>query len=173
MKNRLWILGVMVVSMFCVAPSAMAADKEKGDKEKPKMEEHFKDMDKNLGLSPDQATKMKALREDFRAKVKPLREQLTAKREALRQEMDGASPDRAKVDALLKETNDLQGQVSTLRIDQMFKTRAILTPEQSQKLREFHEKHKKEMKGRFGKGGAKHGAEGGPGNEAEEHGEGL
>jgi Spy/CpxP family protein refolding chaperone len=41
---------------------------------------------------------------------------------------------------------DLQGQAALNRIDEVFKVRAILTPEQYQKLREFQEKNREKMK---------------------------
>jgi Spy/CpxP family protein refolding chaperone len=106
------------------------------------MEKDMAAGEKAAGISQEQREKMKALREEFQKKQKPLREQIKAKHEALRQELDSANPDRAKAETIAKEMNDLQGQAASNRIDEVFKLRTILTPEQFQKLREFHEKNK-------------------------------
>jgi len=152
MKSR------MLFSYLCVATglvfllaAAPAIAQEKGEHMGPppndqRMEAQMAEGEKAAGVTQEQHDKMKALREEFRAKQKVLMDQIKTKREALRKELDSPTPDRAKANTLAKEINDLQGQAATNRIDEVFKLRTILTPEQFQKLQEFHEKNMEKMK---------------------------
>jgi|GEM_PF-1428350 len=162
-------LGIAAL-LFSLLAAAPAGAQEQGEHMGPpaknsKMESEMAAGEKAAGVTPEQRDKMKALREEFRGKQKVLMEQIKAKREALRQDLDSPAPDRAKVSALAKEINDLQGQAATNRIDQVFKVRAIITPEQYQKLREFHEKNrakfqekmKEQMKGKMNDHSGMHG----------------
>jgi Spy/CpxP family protein refolding chaperone len=117
--------------------------------EKAQMEKQMAEGEKTAGLSQEQREKMKALREEFRAKQKKFWDQIKAKREDLRRELDSANPDRAKAEGIAKEMNALQGQAALNRIDEVFKIRTILTPEQFQKLQAFHEKNKDKFRERM------------------------
>ncbi len=108
--------------------------------------------EKKLGLSPEQQAQMKAVRESFRAKQQALRGQIKAKHEALRQELDSNTPDRTKAEAILKDINSLQAQIGSNRIEEIFQIRAILTPEQFKKLKEFREKRRTNMQEGMQKG---------------------
>lgn len=110
-------------------------------------EKMMNDMDDKLGLTADQRTKMKTLRDEMRAKQESLREQVKEKRGALRQELDSTNPDRNKANALVNEITSIETQLAQNHVDQVFKVREILTPEQFQRMREFHEKNKGKHKG--------------------------
>ncbi len=109
-------------------------------------EEHgkraWKDDEKALGLTPEQRTQMKAVREGAREKHKPLRAQVKAQHDALRKELDGDAPDRAKAEGIVMEISKIEQQLALSRIDQIFEIRKILTPEQDKQLRALHEKKK-------------------------------
>ncbi len=151
------ISGVVLLSSaavgFCTEKAEKSEKAEKG--EAREVREHksgfWKEEEKALGLSQEQQTKMKALREASGAKQKALRDQVKAKRDALRQELDSATPDRAKAEATLKDINALQGEIGSNRVDEIFQVRAILTPEQFQKLHEFHEKNRAKFEERMKK----------------------
>lgn len=115
------------------------------------MENMWKEEEKLLGLTKDQRARMKVLREEGLASSKAIREGLKARREALRQELDGDNPDRAKAESLVKEIGGIEQQLATARIDQIFKIRQILTPEQAKKLRALHQKKMEEMRAKRGK----------------------
>lgn len=179
-----------VYLILCIAAggllfaSAPACAEEKGGwaspEAKAKMEQAIAEGEKAAGISQEQRAKIKALREEFRSQQKALWDKIKAKREALRKELDSPSPDRGRAEAIAKDMNALQGQAAMNRIDEVFKVRAILTPEQYQKLRAFHEKNKdkfrEKMKGRRkdGKGpraggsGPWHEKDGMPGGEGDE-----
>ena len=111
----------------------------------------MQEMDKSLGLNDEQRAKMKTIREEAKTAQEALRTQLKAKNDAIRQELDGATPDRAKAEAMVKEVSALEQQLGLARIDTVFKIRAVLTPEQYQKLQAMHEKKRAEMKEHHGK----------------------
>jgi Spy/CpxP family protein refolding chaperone len=139
----------MALGGLLLLPAVPANAQEKGFHMGPpgdaQMEKQMAEGEKAAGISQEQREKMKALREEFRSKQKTLMDQVKAKREALRQELDSVSPNRAKAETLAKEINTLQGQTALNRIDEVFKVRTIMTPEQYQKLREFHEKNREKF----------------------------
>ena len=159
MRKSQW-LSFLIVSGVVVSLSAaaMAMDKTEGaGPEKGARMGHEGHMDwqkdgddKALGLSDEQRTQMKALRTETRGKMEALRADIKSKRQALGQEMESVNPDRAKVDALLKDVSALEVQIGQDRIDNIFKVKAILTPEQFKKLSEIREKRKAEMKEKHG-----------------------
>jgi Spy/CpxP family protein refolding chaperone len=155
--------GKMFYSYLCVATgliffltAAPAIAQEKGEHQGPSKGHHMEaDMaegEKAAGLTQEQRDKMKALREEFRGKQKAFWDQIKVKREALGKELNSANPDRGKAESMAKEINDLQGNAAISRIDEVFKVRAIMTPEQFQKLRDFHQKQMEKMKGKMKKG---------------------
>jgi Spy/CpxP family protein refolding chaperone len=148
---------MLMYSILCVAAGGLlllttvpahAQKKEAGARSaqgKAQMEKEMAEGEKAAGISQEQRDKLKALRAEFQKKQQALREQIKAKREAIRQELDSPKPNRAKAEALAKEMNQILGQLAMNRIDEVFKIRAILTYEQFQKLREFHEKNKEKF----------------------------
>jgi Spy/CpxP family protein refolding chaperone len=154
--KRILVYTIMSMALggLLLLPAISANAQEKGFHMGPpgdaQMEKQMAEGEKAAGISQEQREKMKALREEFRSKQKTLMDQVKAKREALRKELDSPNPNRATTEALAKEMNALQGQAALNRIDEVFKVRTIMTPEQYQKLREFHEKNREKMKEKMG-----------------------
>jgi Spy/CpxP family protein refolding chaperone len=189
--------GILASVLFLLSAAGTVAFAQEGEHMGPPSEEHMgspkghhemtKEMEADMakgekaaGMTEDQRSRMKALREEFRGKQQALRDQMKVKKEALRQELDSNNPDRTKAESIAKELNALQGQASLNRIDEVFKIRTILTPEQFQKLKAFHEKNKgkfrekmkEKMKGKMGDRAGKYGGwRGKDGMTGEEHGE--
>ena len=156
MKNNHYVQVLMMAGAALVlltAPS-LAMEKEHGPGAGPmgggdqmKQEKgRWQEEEKSLGLNEEQRAKMKTVREEAKAKGEALRNQLKAKHEALGQELDAQKPDRAKAEAIVKELGALEQQMGLDRVDMIFQIRAILTPEQYQKLQALHEKRRAEMK---------------------------
>lgn len=158
-KKVFQVMGLAGMMLFLAAGTSMAVDREPGPEAMqgpgpeamqgpghPRGEERWKNEMKELGLSPEQSAKMKALREGNREAEKELRAQLRMKNAALRQELDAIKPDRAKAESIVKEISALEEKVGLARVDQALKVREILTPEQARKLREWHEKNKKKFR---------------------------
>lgn len=189
MKRRMMYscLGVLASVLFLLSAVPSGAEEQSkhmgpppeehmGPSKGHHMEAEMAEGEKAAGLSQEQRDKMKALREEFRGKQKASWEQIKARREDLRKELDSTNPDRGKAEALAKEINDLQGQAAISRIDEVFKLRSILTPEQFQKLRDFHQKNREKMKDKMkdkmgDRAGKRDGWRGHGGMWGEEHGE--
>jgi len=123
------------------APLFAAADKSKADERAAAVA-----VENELGLTPEQKDKLKALREELRSKQDTLRNDLRVAKVALQKELESANPDRKKSDNLVASIDKLQTQMLVSRVDQIFSMRAILTPEQYQKLVQQREKRRQEMK---------------------------
>jgi Spy/CpxP family protein refolding chaperone len=156
MKNNYYVHVLMMAGaalLLFTAPS-MAMEKEHGPGMGPMGGEgqmkHQKaggqEEEKSLGLTDEQRTKMKTLREASKVQQEALRAEIKAKHEALRQELDAANPDRGKAESIVKELSALEQKMGLDRVDMVFQVRAILTPEQYQKLQALHEKRRAEMK---------------------------
>jgi Spy/CpxP family protein refolding chaperone len=102
-----------------------------------------------LGLSQEQSQKLKALMQQGRTQSQALHQQLRTKRQALMQYLQSPDATESNARALNGEINDIQRQLSELRLKTWFGMRAQMTPEQLQKL--------DRMKGQLG------GGRGGPG----------
>ena len=149
MRTGKRILMFSMLVLACLLTASPFAAAQPADTGAPSDEKGFmgkEKMEKELGLSVEQREKMKALREEFSGKQRDLGDQVKAKRDALRAELDGEDPDRVKVTALVGDVSDLQKQMMINRMDNVFKVREILTPEQFKKLREARAKRMEERK---------------------------
>lgn len=106
-------------------------------------EEFFKD----LNLTAEQKEKLKARREAGMQQSKAVREQLKVKMQALHEEIAKPGTTRESVNGLIGEINALKAQMFSQRIDGIFTTKQVLTPEQFTKMEEKHKKWM-EKKGR-------------------------
>jgi Spy/CpxP family protein refolding chaperone len=118
-----------------------ATDKSKADEQTAATA-----VENELGLTQEQKDKLKDLRETMRAKQNTYSDDLRAAKASLQQELESANPDRKKADNLVASINKLQTQMLAMRVDQVFSMRAILTPEQYQKLLQQREKRRQDMK---------------------------
>ncbi len=62
--------------------------------------------------------------------------------------MDSDTPSRSKADGLATEINALHSRMMAIHIDQLFRTREILTPEQFRALEAMKNKSRQERRGR-------------------------
>lgn len=172
MEKRL--SGKMVLLLLCglVACGSLAyaqpavqekeAKKKTGYRhERQKGEERFL---KDLNVMPEQKEKLKAHREAQKEKDRVLREQIQDKMQVLHAEFGKANVDRAQVNALVAEINNLKGQLFSQHTEGIFAMKEILTPEQFAKMQKNFTEHR----GKHGRHG-KHAAWGkGPANGPEE-----
>lgn len=113
-------------------------------------EEFFKD----LNLTAEQKEKLKAQREADKENFKAVGEQLKVKMQALHEEIAKPGTTRESVNGLIGEINALKAQMFSQRIDGIFTTKQVLTPEQFTKMEEKHKKWmEKKHRGWGNKGG--------------------
>lgn len=111
-----------------------------------------------LGLTADQTSKIKALREAHLQDIKPLQDKMFSKRGELKLLWLQTKPDQEKIMAVQKEIRSLRDQMQDKRTSQRLAVFNILTPEQQTKAQTF-------MGRGFGPGGGGRcaGGPGGPG----------
>ena len=94
------------------------------------------DMMAQLKLTDDQQTQIKKLHYDFQKKAIQDGSKIQLARLDLRQLISADPPDKASIEAKLKEVSDLQYQKKLDLVDHLFAVRAILTPEQRKMWKE-------------------------------------
>jgi len=155
MKKIFWMAALCL--SFMIMPLVARAEQGKAPVAAPaagmdeKMAAEEQKTEAELGLNPEQRQKMQALRQESQAKQKALMDELRSKRASLKDELESDNPNRGKVDGLVADVKALQGKMLDNRIDQVFKMRATLTPEQYQKLKELRKKHQADGGGMKGK----------------------
>ncbi len=112
---------------------------------KASLESVKSDLEDGLGLTPEQKSKIKAIRDEFKSRQMAIKNALNAKHEVLRQELDGDAPVRAKVEPIVIEIKALQAQLIDNRVDVVFKLREIYTLKQIKKIKEHAAQQRKAM----------------------------
>jgi Spy/CpxP family protein refolding chaperone len=137
--------GFLLASLsVCAAASSTKSDEEKA----------FAALESELSLTQEQKDKLKAMREELRAKNITISADLRAAKNSLQKELDSPDPDRKKADNLVATINKLQAQTLASRVDHVFAMRAILAPEQYQKLLQARDKRRQQMKAKVQQGKA-------------------
>jgi Spy/CpxP family protein refolding chaperone len=135
MKKLFIVIAVLIVSASVVAPTyALQPDKKPGSHK----EFCFK---KNLGLSDQQLTKMRDLKNRFRSDTKDLRYNLAIKRLEMRKLFTDPKTDDETLLAKQKEISGLRQQFSEKKAQMKIEWRKILTPGQIVKLDRMPHKH--------------------------------
>jgi Spy/CpxP family protein refolding chaperone len=111
------------------------------------------DIREKLGITDDQAAKMRQQTSAFRISEVRSRADVQVKRIELRDLLTADNPDRAAIDSKLEEISAVRLASAKARVDYFFSMKDTLTPEQRQKLKDIMMNH-------FG--GRGHGDFGGP-----------
>jgi Spy/CpxP family protein refolding chaperone len=90
-----------------------------------------------LGLTAEQAAKIRDLREAHLKDIKPLRDKMFSMRGELRQLWLQTNPDREKIAAVQKEIRGLRDQMQDKATSQRLTMLNILTPEQKTRVQAF------------------------------------
>jgi protein CpxP len=102
-----------------------------------------------LGLSDDQESQIRSIRESGWAAMKPLMQQERALRSQLTQLVEAPTFDQAKVQALAQQMVPIQIQMTVVRAQTNWKIFNILTPDQQAKLNQFQQEMKQRMQNRM------------------------
>jgi Spy/CpxP family protein refolding chaperone len=103
-----------------------------------------------LGITPDQAAKIRQQTADFRKSQIRNRADLEVKRLELRELVQADNPDRNAIDRKLQEISAAQLTQSKSAIDFRLDMRSALTPEQRQKLQQMREERGRGFGGQHG-----------------------
>lgn len=108
-----------------------------------------------LGITPDQVTKIRQETLSFQKAEILSRADLQVKRLELHSLLEAETPDRVAIDKSLHAANAAQFTVEKAAIDHQLAMRALITPEQRQKLEKMREEFRRPGAGFGGPGGAR------------------
>ena len=97
-----------------------------------------KNMMEGLDLSEDQKEKLKNFRLEHRKQIIKLKSDIEIKEIDLRDEMLNKEVNRGRIKNLIDDITKLKGELERLKVEQILKTREILTGEQFNKFRDNH-----------------------------------
>jgi len=103
---------------------------------------HHHEMGDKLGITPEQHKQFETIREEEHSQAEPLRKSMFEKHKALREAMHASNPNEDDVLAKAHELSQIQDQLMQLHIQTRFKMRAVLTPEQQQKMSQWKAERK-------------------------------
>lgn len=106
-----------------------------------------------LTLTDEQKTKLKQLQTEFRRNMIDLEAVLQHKALDLADRISQDTPDEAALMKAIEETSAARLDIAKKRIKNLLQVRAVLTPEQRQKMREMMRQHMKEQVEQRRKGG--------------------
>jgi protein CpxP len=102
---------------------------------------------KALDLSKEQTEQVKAIFLKHRDKIAPLRKEMMSDRRELRKLIQSDKPDEAALREQAKKIAATSGDLAVRRAKVFQEVRAVLTPEQVQKLRALQEKRDRRIDG--------------------------
>jgi Spy/CpxP family protein refolding chaperone len=131
MKKNNIIIMVAVFSLALVASTAMAWGP--GSNRGPNVGPGY-GIPPVSNLTPEQSSKIQAIREANLNEIVPLREQLYAKRTELRTLWHSQNPDQGQIKALQEDMLNVRAQLQEKATNARFEMRALLTPEQQAEM---------------------------------------
>jgi len=114
-------------------PKAFANDGF-GHGDKAKFEQHQEEMLNSLGLTDDQKTKIKAIKEQGRANNKALHEQVRNRRKALMDYVKSPNATESQAKVMNAEIGGLMAKLNEQRLNALFQMKTVLTAEQFDKM---------------------------------------
>ena len=136
---------LVVIGLFFSPLFAYAKPKTNnftGDKTRPGNEDQISTIQRQLGLSPEQAEQLKILRNTHRAKATQFRTIIRANKEELRKELQKKKLNMDRINQLHSELKMLMGQREDDRLKEILEARKILTPEQLIKFLELKKRYR-------------------------------
>jgi periplasmic protein CpxP/Spy len=142
------LVAAFLISGVAIAPMVMAQNTTNQNQTTTKQGRHGDPLSQ-LNLTADQTAQVKAIREQNQ----PNREANMQRIKQLKQEMQALMTSNApnfQITAKHDEIQAVKQQMSKVRLDQMLKIRAILTPEQRQKLTQLSQNHRDKFRDQAG-----------------------
>jgi len=152
MKERIgFIIGVVVMAAFVAGPAL--ADGMGGCVTGQGAGQFHKDkkaaIARELNLTPEQDKLLKDAKTAHRAEMTASAGVLKEKRRQLKEALAKPGVTKQQLEPIAAEMKQLQSQMVDSRIDGILKVKAILTPEQFQKLESMKEGRHKEGRGKY------------------------
>ncbi|MBN1663613.1 MAG: Spy/CpxP family protein refolding chaperone [Deltaproteobacteria bacterium] len=132
--KKISVTVLTVIFIVALATTALAAPWGKGKGNSDQRRGDWMRYSKDLNLTAEQTTSIKALRDAHQKDVKPLHDKMFAKRGDLRLLWLEKNPDQDKIMALQKEIRVIRDQIHDKATGLKFAVMKILTPEQKEKI---------------------------------------
>lgn len=136
MKKKIHVIIAVFIVVMIVAGNAFAyfdCD-AKGRSGSRHNRDKMKNVAKELSLTADQEKRLEESKEAFRSRAKDLRIKLKEKHGLLQAELSKPGITRQQAEPIVNEIKALQSEMVEHRVNGIFKTKEILTPEQFAKL---------------------------------------
>ena len=104
---------------------------------RPPLAQALKHLGKELGLTEQQRKKVSAVADEANKKLETLERSMREAQEKLHKMLEDVKTKKAAIVAQIKAVNDLHGQLLQLKVMTPWKLRAILEPEQIEKLKQL------------------------------------
>ncbi len=137
-------------SMLAFSPAANAYDGPPHGEHDQRHQQRQEAMFKELGLTEQQQSQLKTIKEQGRQNSKTIHQNVKSKRQALMDYMASPEASEAKAKSMNQEIGDLMHQMSEQRISSVFQMKDILTPEQFTQLMEKKKQHMEQRKNNRG-----------------------
>ncbi len=133
---------ILLTFLFAASSLTIASGGHHGKRKMhKKMRKHKKqklgEMKERLGLSDDQVSKIKSIRQSSKDKMKALREQKRAAKRQFKEAMRSSSNSPAQLRSLFNVVQNKRSEFANARFEKRLAVRAILTPEQLAKRKNF------------------------------------
>jgi len=132
----------LVLFLASFSGLAQAHDSDRDGDEGHHHHHHCHHHENKLGITLEQHKQFEAIREEEHAQAKPLMKSMFEKHRELREAMNSANPNEDDVLAKAHELSQIHDQLMQLHIQTRFKMRAVLTPEQQQKMSQWKAERK-------------------------------
>jgi len=150
MKKKLVLLAVTLLLVFSITQVAAAAGMGwDGGPHKLNSDKMFNPVEK-LNLTEQQITKMKEINQKTYEQTRDLRIKLMDSRHELKQLKMQKNPDQAKIDAKVKEINNLRDKLQGIVQQSKEQCRSLLTQEQREQMNQFKNNRGGGFKGHTG-----------------------
>jgi Spy/CpxP family protein refolding chaperone len=146
-KTKKILILTSVISLVCFTSSLFAQPSEDEPQAfKEKRKQAIEDFTEELNLTAEQQEQIKNQRAEQVKENKQIQEQLRSKNQELRKELEKNQLDQAKLNSLIAEITDLQGQQLRQRVDGVASMKEILTPEQEAQLKAKMDAQRQEIR---------------------------
>ncbi len=153
MKKKIAVLiAVTVLLVFGIAQVASAAGMGWGGGPRMLNSDNMVGPVDALNLTDQQIAEMQQLNQDTYNQTRDLRIKLMDNRQELRQLQLQQNPDKAKIDAKIKELNDLGDKMLSITEQNREQCQSLLTQEQLDQMANFRGKMGRGFRGGFGAG---------------------
>ncbi|MDD4013735.1 MAG: Spy/CpxP family protein refolding chaperone [Candidatus Omnitrophica bacterium] len=147
-KDLTIVTMLIAAGVFLSAPAYAERDGMMGEGGKKEMRGRMEKMYQELGITDEQNSELKALREGERAKSQEIKARIAEIKGAMRAELDKPDTDKIKVDGYVDDLTALYREKIGARVEGVMSVKKILTPEQFSALHEKKEEMKKDRKER-------------------------